>query len=247
MKQLFIVLLFAHSLIGQELLDQIVKTFDELYKSSSARGTMSMYIKTPNWERTMTMQTWSKGRDFMLIKILTPAKDRGVGTLKIKVRMWNFLPKTDKVIAVPPSMMMGGWMGSDITNDDLVGEYTLAEDYTLQLLPKDPKRPAVRSVKCTPKPGREILWGFVMIDVDEKTLIPVRQRNFDAKNRLMRTMNFKEIRVMDGKQIPTVIEYIPETKAGHLTRISYNSMEFDFPLDELFFTLTRLREPIKGQ
>jgi outer membrane lipoprotein-sorting protein len=245
MKPILILLVLLSSLCADDLLARITKSFDDLYKSSSAKGTMTMFIRTPNWERTMTMQTWSKGTDFMLVKILTPAKDRGVGTLKVKNKMWNYLPKTSKVILVPPSMMMGGWMGSDVTNDDLVGEYTLAEDYNLELLPPDPKEPGVRHVKCTPKEGREIIWGFILIAVDEKTLIPIRQRNFDEKRRLMRTMYFKNVKVVGGKKIPTVIEVIPENKPGQMTRITYTDMQFDIPMEDLFFTLTRLREPIK--
>ncbi len=245
MKQLLLLVLIFSTLFADDLLSRITASFDELYKSSSSEGTLTMYVKTANWERTMTMQSWSKGKDLMMIKLITPVKERGLGTLKVKNRMWNFLPKTDKVILVPPSMMMGGWMGSDITNDDIVGEYTLAEDYDLQLLSLDKSRPGIRQIKCTPKLGREILWGFLMIDIEEKTLLPIRQRNFDEKNRLVRTTHFKDVKLMDGKRIPTVIEVISETKQGNLTRLTYNSMKFDQPIEDTFFTLTKLREPIR--
>ncbi len=247
MKKMLMTILFCavSSLLADDLLGRIIASFDDLYKSSTAQGSMTMYIKTPHWERTMTMQTWSKGNDLMLIKILTPTKERGVGTLKVKNKMWNYLPKSDKVILVPPSMMMGGWMGSDITNDDLVGEYTLAEDYTIELLAQNPKTPGIRQIKCTPKAGRSIIWGFILISVDEKTLIPVSQKNYDERAKLIRTTNFKEVKQLSGKRIPTVMEVIPENKPGQLTRMTYNDIEFDKSIDESIFTLTKLREPVR--
>jgi len=237
--------MFAGLLFGDDLQARIIATFDDLYKSSSSQGSMTMYIKTPHWERTMTMQTWSKGNEQFLIKILTPAKERGVGTLKVNTKMWNYLPKTDKVILVPPSMMMGGWMGSDITNDDLVGEYTLADDYDVKLLPEDPKTPGVRQLNCVPKPGRSIIWGKIVIGVDSKTLIPVSQKNYDEKGKLIRTTLFKEVKVLGGKRIPTVMEIVPELKPGQMTRVIYTDMLFDKPVDESIFTQTKLREPVR--
>jgi len=67
--------------------------------------------------------------DDTFIRVLSPRKDRGVATLKKDKEMWNFFPKINKVIKVPPSMMMGSWMGSDFTNDDLVREVSLVEEY----------------------------------------------------------------------------------------------------------------------
>ncbi|MGV0033783.1 MAG: outer membrane lipoprotein-sorting protein [Candidatus Azotimanducaceae bacterium WSBS_2022_MAG_OTU7] len=45
----------------------------------------------------------------------------------------ELLSKINKVIKVPPSMMMGSWMGSDFTNDDLVKETQLIDAYSLDL------------------------------------------------------------------------------------------------------------------
>ena len=98
----------------------IIKKVDELYRADSSYAEMEMTIVTPNWERTLKLEAWSEGMDKTFITILEPKKDKGITTLRVDNEMWNFFPKINKVMKVPPSMMMGSWMGSDFTNDDLV-------------------------------------------------------------------------------------------------------------------------------
>ncbi|MEQ3623625.1 MAG: outer membrane lipoprotein-sorting protein [Marinobacter sp.] len=57
----------------------------------------------------------------------------GVGSLRIDDAMWNYLPKVDRTIKIPPSMMLQPWMGSNFSNDDLVKESSFVDDYTHEL------------------------------------------------------------------------------------------------------------------
>ena len=134
-----ILLLFIFSPISHadEKAAALLKEIDELYRSATSISTMKMEIVTPNWQRTLEMQSWTVGMEDTFIRILSPRKDRGVATLKKGNEMWNYFPKINKVIKVPPSMMMGSWMGSDFTNDDLVKEASLVDDYHVEKTDKD--------------------------------------------------------------------------------------------------------------
>ena len=112
---------------------EIIDSMEVLYQGQSSSAIMTMIVETPQYRRTMEMQISSFGTEKSFIRILSPRKDRGIATLKLDMEMWNYLPKINKVIKVPPSMMMGSWMGSDFTNDDLVKQTTLTEEYTLTL------------------------------------------------------------------------------------------------------------------
>ena len=125
--------------------EAIVKKMDQLYRSETSHAEMEMQIATPHWERTLAMTVWTKGMDHTFIRITAPKKEQGVATLRIGNEMWNYLPKTNKVMKIPPSMMMGSWMGSDFTNDDLVKESSMLNDYTYQLVKPEDATPA----KCT--------------------------------------------------------------------------------------------------
>ena len=126
---------FSFSVFAESSVEELLDQMDRLYRSDSSHATIEMQIVTENWERTTIMEVWSRGMDDTLIKILSPRKDKGIKTLKHGNQMWNYFPKINKVLKVPPSMMMNSWMGSDFTNDDLVKENTLADDYLSKLEP----------------------------------------------------------------------------------------------------------------
>ncbi len=230
-----------------ELLKKIVVSFDELYKSSASYALVEMEITTPHWSRTLKMKTWSLGMEKMLVKILAPKKERGVGTLKIEDEMWNYLPKTNKVIKIPPSMMMSSWMGSDFTNDDLVKEYTLTDDYDMSIFEPPEKKEDYHYVKGIPKKGKAIVWGKIEIAVRKSDLLPVWEKYYDEHGKPVREMLFSEIKTIDKRMIPTVITLIPKTKEGHKTVLRYLDIDYNIRLDSNTFSLRKLREPVTGE
>ena len=110
----------------------IIDRVDRVLRGASSRGVATMSVVTRHWERSLTMEVWSLGSDYSLVRVLSPAKEAGTGTLKASRDIWNYLPKVDRTIKIPASMMMGSWMGSHFTNDDLVKESRLVEDYEIE-------------------------------------------------------------------------------------------------------------------
>ncbi|HZX11771.1 MAG TPA: outer membrane lipoprotein-sorting protein [Acidobacteriota bacterium] len=223
---------------------EIVEKIDELYRSDSSKALMEMEIVTPHWQRTLKMRVWSEGMDKTFIRILEPKKERGMGTLRMENEMWNYLPKTNKVIKIPPSMMMSSYMGSDFTNNDLVREYTFTEDYDFNLTQVDNPEPDLIYVKCVPHEGLPIVWGHIILAVRSEDYLPVWQKYYDEKGELVREMFFKDIKLFEDRWIPSVMELIPFTKEGHRTLIRYIEVKFDLQIDSSIFTLRNLRSGI---
>lgn len=215
----------------------LLKKMDELFRSKSSTSIMKMKIITPNWQRTLEMQSWTRGMDDTFIRVLSPRKDRGVATLKIDKEMWNYFPKINKVIKVPPSMMMGSWMGSDFTNDDLVREVSLVEEYKVS------KRVENDNYRLTliPKQETVTVWGKVEIVVNQKTLLPLEQSYFNEKGDKVRVMTFSDIRSFSGREIPAVMTMTPLNKSGYKTVIEYVEAEFDVDVADNIFTLRNLQ------
>ncbi len=211
---------------------------DELFRSKSSVATMKMQIITPNWQRTLEMQSWTLGMDDTFIRVLSPRKDRGVATLKIDKEMWNFFPKINKVIKVPPSMMMGSWMGSDFTNDDLVREVSLVKEYEVS---KKSEGENYRLI-LIPKKDTVTVWGKIEFIVNQQTLLPLEQSYFNEKGEKVRTMVFSEIRDFNGKKMPAIMTMMPLNKTGHKTVIEYVEAEFDIELGDNVFTLRNLQK-----
>jgi outer membrane lipoprotein-sorting protein len=84
---------------------QIVRDAIDHWRGLTSYTVMTMVIHRPDWERSMTMEAWTKGDDHSLVRVIEPKKDRGNGTLTDKNSMWTFSPKVNRVIKVPSSMM----------------------------------------------------------------------------------------------------------------------------------------------
>src|SRR5690606_10123924 len=132
------------------------------YVGLSSHARMEMEVSTENWQRRLTMEAWSLGRDHFLVRILEPPKERGVTTLKVNQEVWNFLPKVDRVIKIPPSMMGGAWMGSHITNNDLVKAAHIDEDYTFSLLEETDEDWRIEGL---PRPEAAVVWGKIVYQI----------------------------------------------------------------------------------
>ena len=220
----------------------IIKGMDELYRSGTSQTNIEMQIVTPHWERTLALEVWTQGMDKTFILIMSPKKEKGVATLRIGNEMWNYLPKTNKVMKVPPSMMMGSWMGSDFTNDDLVRESSMLDDYTYERITLAESQPDHVYIQLLPKEDSPIVWGKRIIAIRVSDRIPVWQHFYDETGHLARVMNFKEVKSFDGKTIPSVIEMIPQNREGHKTVVRFVDAAFDKGIDKKIFTRRNLQK-----
>ena len=89
------------------------------WRGVTSQGEMTMVIHRPDWERSMSMESWTQGEKRSLVRVTAPRKDRGNGTLMDDNKMWSFSPKVNRVIKVPSSMMSQSWIGSDFSNKDI--------------------------------------------------------------------------------------------------------------------------------
>lgn len=218
--------------------EDIIQAMEDLYREDSSKARLTMRIETPHYERTMEMESKTLGEEKAFIRILSPRKDRGIATLKLEDEMWNYFPKINKVIKVPPSMMMGSWMGSDFTNDDLVKETRLTEDYDLSLEDGEDRW----EITLLPRKQTVTLWGKILYIVDKEPLIPVSQIFFDDRGEKVRRLEFSEKREFSGKLIPSRLEMIPLNKEGHRTVVIYHELVLNpDDVDEDTFTLRNLQ------
>jgi len=67
------------NLTAREILDRV----DDLFRGQSSRGRMSMTIRTEHWDRSLTLDFWSEGKDRSLFRILAPVKEKGTATLRV--------------------------------------------------------------------------------------------------------------------------------------------------------------------
>jgi len=222
---------------------EIVDCVDRIMRGESSLGTATMEVSTENWSRAMEMQMWSLGTDHALVRILSPRKDAGTATLKSGNEIWNYLPRVDRTIKIPASLMSASWMGSHFTNDDLVKESRLIEDYEITLaFEGDRGGVEVWEFDLIPRPEAPVVWGRISYQVRKNDTMPVFARYYDEDGELVRTMNFFDFRQLGGRLVPAAMRVVPEDKPGEYTEVRYSELVFDVDLDEGFFSLRRLRD-----
>src|SRR5262249_15596175 len=155
------------------------------------------------------MQAWSKGTDNTLVRILEPEKDAGVSTLKVGDNLWNYLPKVDRTMKIPAGMMSGSWMGSHFTNDDLVKNSRLSEDFDCSFAsrPSDPDSGGNYVVSCVPHPDAPVVWGKLTATISPQK-VPVEIDYFDEKGALVRKMVYSDVKTIDGRLVPTSMKLL---------------------------------------
>lgn len=212
------------------------------------RGTESAYSELkittvrPRWTREMTMKSWAKGNDFSLILITGPARDKGTAFLKRKKEVWNWVPNIERTIKMPPSMMMQSWMGTDFTNDDLVRESSTVNDYNSEIV--GDSTIAGRTcwkLRLIPKPDAPVVWGKVVVFIDQQDYIQLRTESYDEDFYLVNVMNASAIKEVDGQTIATKMEMIPQDKDGHKTLMEITQMQFNPDISEDFFTTQNMK------
>jgi outer membrane lipoprotein-sorting protein len=228
----------ARGQTAQEIVDQV----DRLLRGESSHGVVQMEVVTEHWSRAYEMRIWSLGTEYSLIRILSPRKDAGTATLKAGEDIWNYLPRVDRSIKLPPSLMGAAWMGSHFTNDDLVKESRIIEDYDVEIgFEGSRDGVAVWEFVLTPKPEAAVVWGRIEEQVRQVDMMPVWARYYDDRGELARTLTFEEFKVMGGRLVPARMDVVPADKPGERTTILYSELEFDVDLDESFFSLRRLQ------
>lgn len=225
--------------LSAERARDLIQRAEDMYRSASSRAVMSMRIETPNYQRTLNMEVATLGEEKMFIRILSPKKDRGIATLKQDNEMWNYFPKINKVIKVPPSMMMGSWMGSDFTNDDLVKETTLVDEYQLSLQ----ETAAEWLVTLIPRERTITVWGKMEVTIDKQNLTPIKRTFYDEDGTMVRIMNYREPKQFGDITLPSVMEMIPLNKTGNRTLVIYEELELNASdVSEDQFTLRQLKQ-----
>lgn len=244
MKALLLFLVFFSSwkLLAQNAYE-IVKKADEKMRGNTSQADMVIRTVRPTWSREMEVKTWMKGTSYALLLIKSPARDKGTSFLKKKKEVWNWVPTLERTIKLPPSMMSQSWMGTDFTNDDLVKESSALEDYTHSIMGDTviDERPMWK-ILFRPKPEATVVWGKLIVCIDKKDYLELYTEFYDEDGSLLNRMRGYDIKVMDGRLIPTRMEMIPAGKKGQKTEIVYRSILFNRPIEDNFFTLERMKQ-----
>jgi outer membrane lipoprotein-sorting protein len=238
----FSVILSGQAIFAQDATEIVRKADEKFQGEKSSQIEMTMKIVRPSWERTIIFKSWSKGRDKSLSLITYPAREKGQTFMKLRNDMWNWNPSINRMIKLPPSMMSQGWMGSDFSNDDVLKESSLVNDYnhTLTGTEKIGNYECYR-IELIPKKEAAVVWGKIILWISKDEYFQLKSEFFDEDGYRVKTELASEIKKMDDREIPTKFVIQPEEEKGNQTIVILNSAKFNIPLRDDFFTQQNMK------
>jgi outer membrane lipoprotein-sorting protein len=212
-----------------------------------------MNVESPRLSRprSVRFQSWEdRAGKRSFIRIHEPAKDTGTGFLKLGANLWMYIPRVERTIRIPPSMMLQSWMGSDFTNDDLVKESSEIDDYDHRWVGVEPALEAAGGrrayvIEYVPHEDAPVVWGRIVAWIAAESFAPLRQEFFDEDGEKLRVLVYSEHREVDGRLLPHRWSLTPLDKPGHRTEIELIEMKFDIELEEAVFTRRYLEKEFR--
>ena len=220
----------------------LARKCDRALKGKTQQGEASMTVRRPEWERTLDMEFWSVNPDKTFILITGPAKEEGTGTLRLGTNMWLYLPQVERVIKMPPSLMLQPWMGSDFTNDDLVKESSLVDDYMHAIEGEVTEGgDACYRLVAKPKSDAAVVWGRLVLAIRKSDFLPRKEEFYDEHGQLQKILTFGDIRGVGDRNYPMRWQMVSVIKPHHETVLVYRRLKFDLPLPSRIFTQQNLK------
>jgi len=224
---------------------EIVAKADKMARGKTSYAEVKISAIRPKWTKEMHMKIWSKGSEYSVSLVTSPAKETGSVFLKRKTEVWNYIPSIERTIKLPPSMMMQNWMGTDLTNDDMVKQSSIVVDYSHKIIGNE----TINGLDCykielIPKEDAAVVWGKIIMWIDKVNFMQLKVDFYDEDEFLVNKLLAYHPKKFGDRTLPSKIEYIPVEKEGQKTVIEYNKWQFNIPIKEVYFTsnyMKRLR------
>ena len=236
---------FTSRLIAAEAVDakQLVRAAMDHWRGVTSYSEMTMTIHRPEWQRSMSMRSWSKGDKLSLVRVTAPRKDAGNGTLLKDNDMWTYSPKINRIIKIPSSMMNQGWMGSDFSNKDVSKSTDILDQYDHALTAQEEQGGhTVYTIEAIPHEDAAIVWGKETLKIRDDFVL-LEEQFWDQDGELVKVMKATDIAEMGGRQVARVLRMGKVETPEEWTEMTVSEVEFDIELPAGIFTLSNLRNP----
>ena len=213
------------------------------WRGLSSYSEMTMTIHRPDWQRSMSMQSWTKGEKTSLVRVTKPRKDAGNATLIKDDNMWSFSPKINRIIKIPSSMMSQSWMGSDFSNKDISKSTDIIDQYEHKLLETTRQGDhMIYRIQSIPHEEAAVVWGKEIVSIRDDFIL-LEQQFWDQDGVLVKTMKALEIKNLGGRSVASIIRMGKQDKPDEWTEMSVQQIQFDKNHNDNLFTLSNLRNP----
>lgn len=244
-KSILTICMFSSLALADDKALDLIRKLEKNSRGETFSGDLAMTVTQRGQSRKMSIRFWSRGREEALIRILEPARDKGTGNLRVKTDLWQYLPRVNKTIKVPSSLLFQSWMGSDFSNDDLVKSSSLERDYTHKYIGEETLdgQKAIK-IESTPKPDAKIVWGKVYVWVTPAEGALVGQDFHTEAGKLVKKLRGFDQKTYGAYTVPTKMTMQDLSREQSTTEIIYSKIEFDKKFADSLFSLKELEKAL---
>jgi len=229
---------------AQEVEKIIHKAYYKMYGQTNY-ALMTMQVIRPTWTRTIKFRSFIKDTSKALIVILSPEKEKGQAFLLRDNKICIYNPKINKIIKIGQSMFSQKWLGSDFSNDELMNEASMLNDYKYKILSQE----TVQGHKCwkielTPKENVSVVWGKKIIWIDQKDYLILKTEIYDEDGYLVKTQLATDLKKFQNRLIPTKYIIFSEDEPENKTILIIEDIHFDVNIPDTVFSIQNLKNAL---
>lgn len=234
MKRLLLTLLLLPglALAGGDGARLVEKVRDQ-HRAQTVVAEYQVSIVRPDWQRDIVLslqEDQEAGR--YAAEVTEPRKLKGTQFLKAGGKLWMYMPKLKRRVAISPAMMLEPWLGSDLTNQDLLQADALADAYNHEIVSTEQADGhTVHTIRSTPKDAAAVVWGRLEQRIRADG-VPLAVDYYDRDGKPARRITFHEPKDFGGRTLPSRWRITPLPEAGSYTEVRVDAARFDVPLAE---------------
>ncbi len=222
---------------------KMLEEMDQVIRGNSHKMTVLFDIKTKRWSRNYKIDVWMKGVDDAFARVLDPPKTAGQGFLRLKTRLWQYLPTAERTILIPPSLMLDNFLGSDFSNDDFVKLSYFPRDYESKILGEEEMDSfKTYHLELLPHSDAPVTYGKLELWLRTSDSAPVRWDFYNEKMEPIRTLHYSEFKTFGKKEVPTIWKMENLKEKDRKTTVTMISAEYDIPIEDDFFSRKNLEQ-----
>jgi len=202
----------------------------------------AMTIHGRRGDRTIKSKSWIEGEDKAFTEYLDPPREKGTKMLKLGDQLWTYTPATDRIIGLSGNLLRQSVMGSDLSYEDMMENRKWSDIYEAT---DDGEETALdrpcRILKLAAT-VEDVAYRVRRIWVDRDRFIVLKEERYGKSGRLLKTLEVKDVRQIEGRWIQTRALFRDVLKDGDGTEFVIESVDFDAAIPVAVFSKASLRK-----